>query len=511
LRIYREIYDKNKNDIKINYRIGLCHFALQDMDNTLIYMQKTILLCDKKHSKKNALPLKVHFIMGQVYQYRGEIDKALEEYNIYQRSLKARQLINNNVNELIEQCKIAIKMMASPVNVKIKNSGKAINSEYDDAAPSITADGKTLIFTSRRPDTKGGKIDINTGNYYDDIYISTWNESKNEWNPAQPAPGNINSEGHDASLSISPDGNSIFLYRNIEGVTGSGDIFVSSIKDGNWSTPKPLPRPINTSFFESSACLSSDGKLLYFVSERPGGYGNADIWVSKKKGKNEWEKPVNLGPVINTEYDELSVFIHPDGKTLFFTSKGHENMGGYDIFVSRYENNIWSKPVNLGYPINTTKDELHFTLTTDGKKAYISSRKDNGFGGADIYEIDLSNYDFPLPILKSDTLITTEKKTKSSFNPELSILRGQVIDAEAGQLMPYIEIEINKFDSEEKVAEIISDESGNYFITLKGNQDYILNINVNGYKPYIEKIHLPLSENQTFTLVKTIVLERFKE
>ncbi len=508
LRIYREIYDKYKNDAKINYRVGLCHFALQDMDNAIIFLNNAVELSEKSKKNKKSVGNDVHFKIGQAYQYLGNIDKALEEYSKYERSLKAGKLKRDPVNEYILQCNIARNMMNNPVNVKIKNLGKTVNSEYDDAMPSITADGKTLIFTSRRPDTKGAGIDINTGNYYDDIYISTWNEDKNKWNEAEGAPGNLNSDGHDACLSISPDGNSIFVYRNIAGVTGSGDIFVSNLKNDEWSSPKPLPRSINTSFFESSACLSPDGKLLYFVSERPGGFGNADIWVSKKIGKQEWEKPVNLGPAINTEYDELGVFLHPDGKTLFFTSKGHGSMGGYDVFVSRNEDGKWSNPINLGYPINTTKDELHFTLTTDGKTAYISSRKVSGLGGADIYEIDLRNYEFPIADIKTDTVIA---EVKSTFNPEISILRGQVIDAYAGQAMQDIDIIISDAITEKTIAEITTDDTGSYFITLKGNAEYIISVSKNNYKNYLDKIKLPLSEEKTFTLVKTIVLERVKE
>jgi len=510
LRIYRLIYDKNKNDSRINYRIGLCHFALQDMENALVYLDKAVELGIKSRKKKDIPPRNVHFVLGQAHHYLGDIDKALYHYGIYQRALKGHKLRTDPVNELMAQCSTAIKMMANPVNVKIMNLGSAINSEYDDGAPSITADGKTLIFTSRRPDTKGGGIDPNTGNYYDDIYISNWNEEKRKWSPAEGAPGNLNTEGHDACLSISPDGQSIFVYRNIEGVTGSGDIFISTLKNDKWSTPKSLPRQINSSFFESSACLSPDGKTLFFVSERPGGYGNADIWTSKKIGRDEWEKPKNLGNIINTEYDELGVFLHPDGKTLFFTSKGHGSMGGYDVFVSRFENNMWSKPLNLGYPINTTKDELHFTLTADGRKAYISSRKPQGLGGADIYEIDLTNYEFPIEDFQKDTGVIAEIKTKTAFNPEISILKGQVVDSDAGQAMADVEIFINDAVTDENVVSIVSDELGNYFITLKGDREYLIYVNKNGYKNYLDKISLPLSNEKTFTLVKTIVLERLK-
>jgi len=505
LRIYRELYDKNKNDIKLNYHMGLCYLALQDMENAIIYFGKAIEINNK--AKKSKLHKKIYFELGQAYQYLGNIDKALEKYNIYQRSLRGVKAKNDPVNKLILQCNNARNMMANPVKVKIKNLGPNINSEYDDAAPSISADGKILVFTSRRPDTKGGKIDPNTGNYFDDIYISTWNEEKNMWNSAKDAPGNLNSEGHDASLSISPDGKTIFLYRNVEGETGSGDIFISTIKDDHWTSPKRLAKPINTSFFESSACLSPDGKYLYFVSERPGGYGNADIWVSKQIGKDEWEKSKNLGPIINTEEDELSVFIHPDGETLFFTSKGHNSIGGYDIFVSRFKDGKWLKPENLGYPINTTKDELHFTLTADGKKAYISSRKEGGLGGADIYEIDLSEYEFPLQEVKKDTIIAQETP-KSVFNPEIAILRGKIIDADAGQILSDVEIIISDALTEEIITTSLSDDTGNYFIILRGNKEYIININKNGYKNYIDKISLPTSKEKTFILDKTIVLER---
>ena len=289
--------------------------------------------------------------------------------------------------------------MAHPVNVKIKNLGHDINSEYDDGEPQITADGKTIYFTSRRPDTKGGGIDPNTGQYYDDIYSSAWNDEANKWNPAVNV-DELNTAGHDAVLGISPDGNTIFVYRNVPKVTGSGDIYFSTKKaDGKWQPPKPMPKPINSSFFEGSCSLTPDGNYLYFVSERNGGYGNGDIWRSKRIGKGQWGKPVNLGPTVNTIGDEMSVFMYPDGKTLFFSSNGHNTMGGYDIFMTQMKaDSSWTEPINLGYPINTTKDEKTFTMTADGKKAYITSNKDNGLGGYDIYEVDMSNYVYPLRI-----------------------------------------------------------------------------------------------------------------
>ncbi|HNW99569.1 MAG TPA: tetratricopeptide repeat protein [Bacteroidales bacterium] len=496
LRILREIYEKNPADAKTNYMMGKCYVQLQEMDKAISFLNKSI-------SLKADIDNDVHYYLGQAYQYQGKLDSAITEYTTYKSSLKQEKLKYDPVVDLLEQTQTAKNLMAHPVNVTIKNLGAEINSEYDDAMPSITADGKTLIFTSRRPDTKGGAIDPNTGQYYDDIYIATWNDEKNKWSSSEDAEGELNTAGHDACLSISPDGSIIFVYRNIAKVTGSGDIYYSVKRpDGKWSNPKNIDKPINTSFFESSACLSPDGNTLYFISERNGGNGNADIWKSKKLGKNLWAKPENLGPVINTIEDELGVYIHPDGKTLFFTSKGHNSMGGYDVFMSRMNpDSTWSVPVNLGYPINSTKDELSFVLTTDGKKAYISSRKENGLGGADIYEIDMTKYFYPIGI--------DGKVEENIVETELSILKGTVIESNSAQ---QTEAEIVIKDvATGKETKIESDDNGDYFVTLKGNKDYEISVAKEGYKKYSEKVTLPYDKTKTYTLVKLIVLEKLPE
>ena len=494
LRIYREIYDNNKNDAKLNFLIGKCHVQLNDMEDALTYLQKA-----KKI--KPDIDKSLHFLMGEAYQYLGKLDSAIIEYTAYKSILKSGRLKNDPVVDLLAQAITAKDMIEHPVNVVIKNLGADINSEYDDGMPAISADGKTLIFTSRRPDTKGGGIDPNTGKYYDDIYIATYNDEKKKWNAAEDAPGDLNSAGHDAVLGISPDGNTIFIYRNIPKVTGSGDIYYSTKRaDGKWSNPKTMGKPVNSSYFEGSCSLSPDGNFLYFVSERKGGYGNADIWRSKRIGKNLWAKPVNLGAVINTEGDEMSVFMHPDGKTLFFASNGHKTMGGYDIFMSQMKaDSSWTEPVNLGYPINTTKNELSFTMTADGKKAYITSNKDNGFGGADIYEIDMSSYDFPLKIEGQATSVT-------KIETNLSILKGSVVESSAAQQVE-AEIVIKDVASGTET-KLLTNEEGDYFITLKGDKEYEISVDKTGYKKYSEKVTLPFDKDKTYTLVKLIVLEK---
>jgi len=494
LRIYREIYDNNKNDAKLNFLIGRCNVQLKDMNDALTYLQKA-----KKI--KPDVDKSLHFLMGEAYQYLGKLDSAIMEYTAYKSGLSAGQLKNDAVVDLLSQAVTAKDMMEHPVSAKIKNIGADVNSEYDDGMPAVSADGKTLIFTSRRPETKGGGVDPNTGLYYDDVYSSTYNDEKKKWNTAEDVAGELNSSGHDAVLGISPDGNTIFVYRNIPKVTGSGDIYYSTKRaDGKWSNPKTMGKPINSSFFEGSCSLSPDGNMLFFVSERNGGYGNADIWRSTRIGKNLWAKPVNLGPVINTEGDEMSVFMHPDGKTLFFASNGQKTMGGYDIFMSQMKaDSSWTEPVNLGYPINTTKNELTFTITADGKSAYITSNKDNGLGGADIYEIDMSSYDFPLKI-------EGQTSTATKIETDLSILKGSVIESSAAQ---QVEAEITIKDvASGKETKVLTNEAGDYFITLKGDREYEITIEKAGYKKYDEKVTLPFDKEKTYTLVKLIVLEK---
>lgn len=492
LRIYRQIYEENPKDAKICYLMGKCHVQLQNMDDAITFL-------DKAKNLDPSVAKDLHFLLGEAYQFLGNLDTAINEYNTYKSVLKATQMKNDPVVDLLSQTETAKKLIANPVKVIINNLGLEINSDFDDGMPSITADGKTLILTSRRPDTKGSGIDPNTGLYYDDIYMSTWDDEKNRWGEAINDLGDLNTTGHDACLSISPDGSTIYVYRNIPRVTGSGDIFFSTKRpDGKWTNPKSLNKPLNSSFFESSACITPDGSALYFISERNGGYGNADIWRSKKLGKNLWAKPVNLGPVVNTEEDELGVFIHPDGKTLFFTSKGHGTMGGYDVFMTQMKpDSSWTEPVNLGYPINSTKDDIYFVMTADGKKAYIASRKDGGYGGADIYVVDMSNYTFPIKIQGQET---------TTMDTHLSILKGSVIESSAAQ---QLEADIIIKDvATGKETKLTSDENGDYFVTLTGDKEYEITVDKAGYKKYDEKVTLPFDKDKTYTLVKLIVLEK---
>lgn len=496
LKVYRQIYNsdkENQKDGELLFLMGRCFYLLNRYDEAATYLSQAYKY-DPKADKELAL------MLGQSYQKNGNLDSAEIMGNAAIKLLDPAKVKGTAEERLVNQCKFAREQLAKPQNVTFRNLGTKINTDVIESNPSVSADGKLLIFTSRRDDTEGGKVDVNNNQYYEDIYIARIDSITKDWGQAEHIEGAVNSKGHDASSSISPDGKIIYFYRNVVN-KGSGQIFFSKVNNnGKWGSPKELEKDVNSSYFETSGCVSADGKWFYFISERPyGGKGNGDIWRSPKIGKNEFGKPENLGEVINTEEDEISVYIHPDGKTIYFSSRGHDNnMGGYDIFKSTFENGKWSKPVNLGYPINTIGDERHFVLTTDGSKAYYSAVKPGGQGDLDIYEVDMSQYG-------------VEKKadeTPAYTGPPLSILKGKVIDSNTGQ---NLSVKIDVTDATGNVTSIESDESGDYFITIEAEKDYTISVNDANYKAFSEKVNLPKGDKSTFSQYKYIRLDAIKK
>jgi len=402
LRIYRELYTDHGTDAILNWRMAECYLGLNQGQDALAYLQKA-------QESNPEIDKDLEYNMGLAYRMVAYQKKAIVHLDKYLANDKLSKADIEKANALKYKCEATIELKANPVDVKIESAGAGVNTdENHEYHPSVTADGKIMVFTSRREDTQGGNRYEVDNDWYEDIYISYWVDSLKGWSQAVPIPGSINTNGHDANLSISPDGRQLFTFRN----QNAGDIFVSktrmnkgaseAIADGSpdaarlmslngWSKAYSLGKNVNSGYFDSNASVSGDGKMIYFVSERPQGKGNGDIWMSKSNSTTDWQPAVNLLDV-NTIEDEKGVFIAADGKTIFFSSKGHKNMGGYDIFKSvKQEDGSWSEAENLGYPINTPGDEVDFTLTADGKTAYYST-KGSVNGKFDIMKIDLSNY-----------------------------------------------------------------------------------------------------------------------
>jgi len=470
IRRYTELNQMRPNDAFYNYMLGKCYLAINKYNEAISYFEAALRIDSRI---KRDLPMQAGF----AYHKKGDLDNALRHYNIYITSLSPRQLQRDElIMDYINSIMMARKLKAHPVNVKVRKLGANINSDYDDASPSISSDGKTLYFTSRR--YIDGFEAINVENPYNDkMYMSQWDESTQSWGKAEPAANELNNIGHIGSLSLSHDSRIMFIYKNIPGKTQSGDIYFSQLQnDGRWTTPVDIGKPINTSYFESSAAISPDGNMLYFVSERKGGYGNADIYRSQRLSANKWGIPENLKAVINSPYDELGLFLHPDGKTLYFTSSGHRTMGGYDVFKSTLEDGVWTQPVNLGYPINTEFDEKHFVLAPDGKTAYISSNRDGVF---DIYEIDMSNYSIKKPIERVVEYVYETGKTSPKYVTE----KADSKDKEN------IDIKVYNTRNNDLLATFNSESQGEYALKLKSNDTYSINFINNDNKKTLANIN----------------------
>ncbi|HET6991453.1 MAG TPA: carboxypeptidase regulatory-like domain-containing protein, partial [Bacteroidia bacterium] len=444
----------------------------------------------------NATP-DLRLMLGRCYQMKGKLDSAMTEFNAARAVNAANDPKLKEINYYFEQCQTAKSLMATPKPVKVTNAGPMINSPYDDKRPSFTADMKTLIFTSRRPDGKNANQDTEgDGGYFEDIYMSTWDSLKGGWTEADLVKGAVNSEGHDAACSISPDGKQMFLYINNPDDARGGEIYVSKkSSSGKWGTPKNMGKGINTSYFEDGAVLSPDGNTLYFMSERgqdlpyhgQKGYGHSDIWMAKKKDKTTWGDPTNLGPVVNTEYDEGGIYPAPDGKTLYFCSNGHNSMGGYDIFMTRNENGNWTTPVNVGYPINSIANDRMFILSPDGKTAYIDSDRDGGMGERDIWMVDM-----------------TELMPKPHTGPYMSLLTGTVFNGDGKP----VSAELKIFDANgTQVSTVTSGAEGTYQVQLEGDKTYEVRIETPGFKAIKESVKLDADKaGGTFELVKHFIL-----
>ena len=487
--LYRDLHVKYPNDSKISYKAGKVSLTLKKYDEALTFLTKA---AEKKPKGVKDL----EFWLGQAQHKEGLLDQALANYEAYRKTLKGKAQTTDIVNDYIHQVSLAKTLISTPVNVTIKNMGEAINSEYIESNPSVTADGKILIFSTCRPENTGGLKDPTFGIYYQDIWMSERDSVTGEWTDAVIIPGALNSKDHDASPSISADGNVIIIYKSVNG----GDLYYSrKRRNGEWREPEIIKGKVNTSYFETSGCITADKKKIFFVSERPGkGQGNGDIWMAKKSGQYEYDEPVNLGNVVNTIDDEVSVFVHPDGNTIFFASNGKNAIGGYDIFKSEWKDGKWTTPINLGYPINTLGDEKQFSLTADGTKAYITSHREDTKGEFDIYEIDLSNYVLPDP----------EGKNQGSTgitSGSISILKGKILDGKEGTPVECV-LKITD-DKGHVIDEIETSESGDFLMILDGDITYTLSVKVENYKDYEEQIFIPKTPGKTETIVKAIFLE----
>lgn len=328
----------------------------------------------KKNSSEETL--EAHYYLGQAYRLDGQPENACDKFRQVKAHTKDADLLAN-IEQEIKYCENYIELRKTPVERKVEHMGKIINSPYEDHSPIVLYDESTIYFTSTRP------IDsLNMeGPFFESIFVSHWRN--HQWTEPKvlEIPGYRNA--HRATVGLTPDGQGLIFFQN-DGFQGT--LFVTYKTFDGWTMPEQLPAPISSGFNETHASFTPDGNTIFFSSERPEGLGGKDIFYSNKLPDGTWGKPINAGEKINTPLDEESPFIHPDGKTLFFSSSAHNSMGGYDVFKSTLnENGEWSEPQNIGYPINTPADDLFYLPVPSGQRVYYASQQSGGLGQSDLF------------------------------------------------------------------------------------------------------------------------------
>ncbi len=373
--LYLVIYQMMPNNANIAYKIGVCYLNTpHEKDKAIPYLEAAAKNAsyDANESSFNETraPLDVFFQLGNAYRVNNQLDKAIETYKYFKEQLSSgKEMINADfVDQQIIACENAKKLMASPIAMRKTNLGDTINLSSLNENPVISGDGNTLVFTAY---------------FGEDLIIYYTRKVRGRWMPPRDITDEIGSEKDCSSSCLNYDGTELYVYKIDNFV---GNIYVTRLTNDTWSKIEKLNKNINTKFYESHASISRDGKTLYFTSNREGGHGKLDIYVSHREEGGDWGPATNLGPVINTKYNENTPFITMNDSLLYFSSEGHYNMGGYDIFVSRRKGDGWSKPENVGYPLNTTDNDLHFQPWQNGRSGYKSL--DNGYKETNIYRLD---------------------------------------------------------------------------------------------------------------------------
>jgi outer membrane protein OmpA-like peptidoglycan-associated protein/tetratricopeptide (TPR) repeat protein len=453
--------DKNFEDAYLS--MAGMYGELKDYQDAIENYEKARAI-DSSYFKDYNLPYSIN-LAG-----KGEFQKALDAANVFLTVTDLNET-SKKAGEYRQRCyRFALDYAASHTSAGYKfephNLGDSINTRVSEYYPTITIDGKKLIYTRR------------VNNFNEDFYESDKtgsnkagsDKSGEAWNKSISLPGNINTNQNEGAQNISQDGQwLIFTGCNFPDGHGSCDLYISYLTADGWSTPENLGDSINTEYWESAPSLSPDKRDLYFSSRQPDGYGGSDLYVSHRLLNGRWSMPENLGPTINTIGDEGTPFIHADNQSLYFTSSGHPGYGGDDLFVTRKgPGGVWSKPENLGFPINTIENEGSLVISADGRTAYYASDRADSRGGLDLYSFEM----------------------REDIRPaQTTWVKGRVFDRKTNKGLPSSVI-LTDLSSREVISKLQTDETGNYLITLPKGKDYAFNVNRRGYLFYSENFAL---------------------
>ncbi|MEM6361592.1 MAG: OmpA family protein [Bacteroidota bacterium] len=446
LDLLKQAIQKDKNFHEAHFRIAVIQKAKGELDEAEASFQKVIQLNDGNNAPS-------YFELSELYLQKNEYGKALENADKFllsgsrnSRRVEEAEQFRRNAQFGLENADLASQYNPRPLSDTVN----AFPMQY---FPILTVDQKSLIFTRR----------LGTTTQYDEDLVISTKLPNGQWGLPETISENINSEFNEGTCTISGDGRTL-IFTSCYGRKGYGscDLYISTKTGEDWSYPVNLGPNVNTSAWESQPSLSSDGRTLYFISNRQDGVGKRDIWVSEISDDNVWQKPRNLGRTINTVNDEVSPFIHPNNRVLYFASNGLTGFGGFDIYFSDLNGESWEEPKNLGFPINTGEDQVSLFISSDGNKGYYSheDNKDVGRKGR-LYEFDVPE--------------SAKIKYRSGY------VYGVVTDAKT-QLPVKAKIELFDLKEDKKVGIVQSDSiNGKYLMVLTEGSEYALYINKVGY------------------------------
>ncbi|MCB9192509.1 MAG: PD40 domain-containing protein [Flavobacteriales bacterium] len=478
LPLLEDMYKYDTLNANLNHLLGICYLRGKKDHSKAIKLLESASrdvappdMYEEASWKERKAPGITYFYLGKAYHYKNKFDRAVSNYYNYRSFISLDDVETyNQVRQQIQYAENAMELIKHPVGVKVTNLGPEINTQYPEYCPVVSADGKVLVFTSRRAGGTNPNVD-DDGRYFEDIYESKM-QPNGKWSKPQSIGSNINTAGHEAAIGLSPDGQLLFIYKDDN---GDGNIYQSRRTADGWSSPEPLGSDVNTSSWETHASVTATQDMLVFSSNRSeGGHGGRDLWYCKKLPDGEWGLAMNMGSVINTNYEEDSPFITADGNTLIFSSQGHTSMGGFDIFRSEFVDGAWTVPENIGYPINTAEDDVFFVLNPDGRTAYYSSRMDGGFGDTDLYKLRLEI-----------------QKTSA-----LAVARGNM----KVPAMAYADIKAKIEVTDEGGAPVgtyrPNPNTGFYVLVLKPGETYNLSYQADGYDPITAQ--LPVNDSESY-------------
>ncbi len=397
LRKFREAYVRDKFNAQAAYWIGRSHYQMSNYGYALKYAKIAESLSEADDGE-------VFMLLGEAYHRQSLLDSARMNYDLAKIQLSSSKQRAFNVQQKIDEIAFAQSVDDQKQSFARHRLEQDISSGYDDYAAFLSHDGKELFFTSRRPDTKGGNINPDDQRYFEDVYLSRWDEEAGEWSEATNDVERLNSEGFDVVNHLSADGNTAYMTVNTEAAdirnkrkTNGSDICISErTKEDRWNTPKPITNSsINTTFFDGLPTLTEDGNTMYFMSDRDGQNSRSDIYVVYKQG-NKWGEAQKLPMTVNTVGDETTPYITPDNRYLFFSSNGLKGMGGYDIYVTENLGDTWTEPKNLGPDFNTVNNDLYFKFFEKFNKVLLSTYRLKGNKASiDIFEMDVEGWEIP--------------------------------------------------------------------------------------------------------------------